>query len=250
MPTATPTAFTAPVLAPDGQVRTARVPILMYHYVGGLPAGADPYRIDLTVSPEMFEAQLAYLQAAGYSSISLEDLTRHLAVGAPLPPKPIILTFDDGYVDNFIYAFPLLRQYGLTGTFFVVTQFLDEGRAGYVSWEQVRLMQNNGMDIQAHGVSHEDPKKQPVALLQQEIAGSQQAIEAHLNKPVRFFAYPFGHYDSRVVGVLRSAGYWGAVTTRAGVAHSSQGLFELSRVRTHGTYGLDRFRDTLDYYLP
>ena len=221
----------------------------MYHYVGGLPADADAYRVDLTVSPAKFEAQLAYLQAAGYTSITLEELVQHLAVGAPLPPKPVVLTFDDGYVDNFIYAFPLLRQYGFAGTFFVVTQFLNEGRANYMSWEQARLMQENGMDIQAHGVSHEDLRGQPLAFVEHEVTESRREIETHLHKPVQLFAYPYGHYDSRVIAALRSAGYLAAVTTEAGVDHSSKALLELRRVRVHGSHDLDRFVATLDYHL-
>lgn len=235
-------------LVPDGVTRAATVPILMYHYVGGLPADADIYRTDLTVLPERFEAQLAYLQRAGYTGITLADLVQHLATGSPLPPKAIVLTFDDGYVDNYLYAFPLLRQYGFPGTFFVVTGFLDEARGGYMTWEQARMMQENGMDIQPHGVTHEDLKRQPEGLVQQEIAGSQQAVEGHLHKPARLFAYPYGSYDGQVVSALRAAGFWGAVTTVASAEHSSAGLFELSRVRIHGADDLQQFAATLAHY--
>lgn len=247
--TPTPTATPSPQATPDGQPRQARVPILMYHYVSDPPAGADAYRLDLSVDPQQFEAQLAHLQAAGYESITLGDLVRHLAAGEPLPPRPVVLTFDDGYVDNYLYAFPLLRQYGFRGTFFVVTRFLDEGRPGYLSWEQAGLMQAAGMDIEAHGVSHESLRRQSHEYLEREILGSRQAIEAHLQKPVRFFAYPFGHYDQQAIEVLRAGGYWGAVTTEAGVLHSSAAPFTLKRVRVHGGQGLDKFVATLDYYM-
>ncbi|MDI7276207.1 MAG: polysaccharide deacetylase family protein [Anaerolineae bacterium] len=245
-PTETPPPL--PLPTPDGQARTARVPILMYHYVGELPADADPVRLDLTVPPDRFEAQLAYLQASGYTSVTLEDLVLYLTVGRPLPEKPIILTFDDGYVDNFIYAFPLLRRYGFTGTFFVVVQFMDEGRAGYITWEQARLMQENGMDIQSHGVSHEDLAGAPAAFVAEQVSASRRRIEEELGKPVRFFAYPYGSYDRRTVAALVAAEYWGAVTTRGGALHSSGRLFELTRVRVHGYHELDRFVATLDYY--
>jgi peptidoglycan/xylan/chitin deacetylase (PgdA/CDA1 family) len=235
-------------LVPDGVRRTATVPILMYHYVGGLPVDADAYRVDLTVLPEQFEAQLAYLQRAGYTGISLADLVRHLATGSPLPPKPIVLTFDDGYVDNYLYAFPLLRQYGSTGTFFVVTGFLDEARGGYMTWEQARVMQEHGMDVQPHTVNHTDLELAPTESMRQEIAASQQAIEEHLGKPARLFAYPFGRYDAQIISALRSAGFWAAVTTVAGAEHSSGDLFELSRVRIHGADSLDSFVTTLSYY--
>ncbi len=251
-PIAAPTATQAPAteLPADGQARTALVPILMYHYISDLPADADDIRVDLTVTPAAFEAQLAYLQAQGYASITLDDLALYLKAGRALPPKPIIITFDDGYLDNYLYAFPLLRQYKFSGTFFVVTQFLDEGRSGYMSWEQAQLMQANGMDIESHSVSHEELRGQSVEFLTQQIASSRQAIEAHLHKPVHFLCYPFGHYDERAIEVLRSAGYWGAVTTAFGAQHSSAGLFELPRVRIHGAQDLDKFKTTLVSALP
>ncbi len=250
-PTALPVVTPKPPLlpTPDGQVRTAQVPILMYHYVGENPPGADAIRLDLTVPPDRFEAQLAYLQGAGYTSITLEDLVLYLTRGQPLPEKPIIFTFDDGYLDNFLYAFPLLRQYGFTGTFFVVTGFLDEGRAGYLSWEQARLMQANGMEIESHSVSHEDLAGAPAAFVTEQVAESRARIEQELGKPTRFFAYPFGSYDRRTIEALRAAGYWAAVTTEGGAVHSSDGLLKLRRVRVHGSHELDRFVAILDYYL-
>ena len=112
IPTPTPT----PVPLPD----QAQVPVLMYHYVSALPPNPDGIRRDLTVSPENFEAQLQYLAEAGYHAITLTDLALHLTQGYPLPEKPIILTFDDGYSDAYKVVFPLLLDYGFTATFFVL----------------------------------------------------------------------------------------------------------------------------------
>ena len=95
MPTATP----LPLPTPDGVLRTLRVPILMYHYISVSPPGADAVRRDLSVSPEALEAHLRYLQQEGYTAITLRDLSMALQCGYPLPPKPIVLTFDDGYRD-------------------------------------------------------------------------------------------------------------------------------------------------------
>lgn len=222
----------------------------MYHYISDPPAGADAYRLDLSVRPKEFEAQLAYLRAEGYESITLEDLTRHLTRGTPLPPKPIILTFDDGYLDNFLYAFPLLRQYQFKGSFFVVASFLNEGAAGYMSWEQVRLLQESGMEIGSHGYTHVDLRLEWGNGLVQQTAGSREAIEAHLQKPVRFFCYPSGRYNQRTIDALRAAQYWGAVTTDPGAVHASNGLFTLKRVRVHGGKDIAWFADLLAYYTP
>lgn len=247
-PTATATATPLPAFEPDGVERTVRVPVLMYHYVSGLPADADIYRRDLTVSPEAFERQLAYLQGAGYTGISLETLVRHLATGSPLPSKPIVLTFDDGYADNYLYAFPLLRQYGFAGTFFVITGFLDEGRGGYMSWEQARTMQKNGMDIQPHSIWHVDLRTLSADELAQELSGSRRAVEEHVGKPAHLFAYPSGRYNRRTIEALRDAGYWGAVVTTGGVEHSSTALFEIKRVRIHGGDTVEDIQATLAAY--
>ncbi|MGQ9682803.1 MAG: polysaccharide deacetylase family protein [Anaerolineae bacterium] len=245
-PTAVPEVALA--LHLDGQARTARVPILMYHYVSDTPPGADIYRRDLTVSVAAFEAQLAYLRAEGYNSITLAELAQHLAEGRPLPEKPIVLTFDDGYEDAFLYAFPLLRQYGFRGTFFVITQYLDQGLPGYLSWEQAALMLANGMEIESHSVSHPDLRKLTQVELEQEIAGSRRSIEEHLNVPARFFCYPSGRYDKRVMAALRAAGYWGATTTAGGIVQTTGELFELKRVRVHGSGDVSHLHETLAYY--
>jgi len=119
-----PAATAITVLQPDGVARTVNVPILMYHYVSTPPANADIYRRDLSVPPELFGAHLDRLQADGYTTISLYDLVAYLQQGTPLPPKPVLLTFDDGYRDNYENAFPLLRARRMTATFFVVMEFI------------------------------------------------------------------------------------------------------------------------------
>lgn len=250
MPSAAPTLMLAPqpLPTPDGKARTVRVPILMYHYISDPPADADAYRLDLSVRPRDLEAQLAYLQAAGYTGIGLGDLVRYLAVGDPLPAKPIIITFDDGYVDNFVYAFPLLCRYNFRGTFFLVTDFLDQGMSGYITWEQVQLMADKGMDIESHGLDHSDLQGRTAADQLQQVKRSREVIEAHVHQPVHFFAYPFGRYDERTIAALREAGYSAAVNTLAGVTHTSGGLFDLRRIRIHGGDGLDKFTAVLDYY--
>lgn len=97
----------------------------MYHYVSTPPANADIYRKDLSVTPELFNAQLDRIQAEGYTTISLYDLINHLATGAGLPAKPVILTFDDGYRDNYENAFPALKAHGMRATIFVVVDFIN-----------------------------------------------------------------------------------------------------------------------------
>ncbi|MGD2207243.1 MAG: polysaccharide deacetylase family protein, partial [Anaerolineae bacterium] len=152
-PTATPTPLRP---TPDGLHREARVPILMYHYISDPPPGANAYRRDLSVSPEAFDAQLRYLKREGYQTITLNDLALHLTVGKPLPPKPIILTFDDGYTDAYVYAFPLLRRHGFVGTFFLISGPMDANSPEHLSWAEVEEMHAAGMKFEPHSYDHPD----------------------------------------------------------------------------------------------
>ncbi len=237
-PTETPT----PVPLPD----RADVPILMYHYISELPTDADRYRRDLTVTPERFEAQLQYLAQAGYHPISLTDLYLNLMEGYPLPPKPIVLTFDDGYRDAYEVAFPLLLKYGFTGTFFVLATPAHFESPEYLTWAQMKEMSDAGMDIQSHGRDHVDLRNRSYDFLVYQTLGVQEAIEYHTGRPPRFFCYPSGKYDANLIAVLKSAGYWAAVTTEWGRTHTRDNLFELPRLRVRGGASLESFIDIVE----
>ena len=244
--TPTPTHTPTPLPTPDGVIRKVRVPILMYHHIALPPPDADPVRRDLSLPPEAFEEQLQYLVKQGYTSITLSDLIHHLARGAPLPPKPVILTFDDGYRDAYTEAFPLLQKYGMTGTFFLITGFIDQGRPEYLSWAQVKEMHRAGMQFGSHTYTHPDLRGKPVEYLIWQILGSKEAIELRIQEPVRFFSYPSGKYDQLTEKVLRSAHFWGAVTVHQGTEQSSEHPFELQRIRIRGNETLASFAAKLN----
>jgi peptidoglycan/xylan/chitin deacetylase (PgdA/CDA1 family) len=224
---------------PDGVERQARVPILMYHRVEDPPPGADVYRRDLSVSPAKFQAQLRYLAQHGYHSITLNDLALYLTVGKPLPPNPIILTFDDGYADAYTAAFPLLEEHGFVGTFFLVTAYLDNQDPDFLSWAEVEEMHAAGMRFEPHSYDHPDLRNRGFQYLVFQTLGPKQAIEARTGEPCRFFAYPAGRYDQYVIDVLRSEDYWGAVLTAQGATHGTGDLFLLHRVRVSGGDSLE-----------
>jgi peptidoglycan/xylan/chitin deacetylase (PgdA/CDA1 family) len=225
--------------------RTARVPILMYHHVIDPGPSANSLEKDLSVLPVRFEQQLSYLKDAGYETISTTDLIYHLTLGAPLPAKPIIITFDDGYADNYIHAFPLLQKYGFSATFYVVTDYVDRGLSRYMTWEQIEEMAASGMEIGSHSRDHPDLRGKPYEYLVWQILGSRQTIEAHVGRPIHAFSYPSGAYDDFAVQVVRSAHFWGAVTTAQGATHTSDDIFELRRIRVRGTDSLHLFTKKL-----
>ncbi|MDX9829088.1 MAG: polysaccharide deacetylase family protein [Anaerolineae bacterium] len=241
-PTHTATFTPTPLLpTPDGVLRQARVPILMYHHIQDAPPGSNALRRDLSVSPQNFEAQLRYLQQEGYQTVSLYDLVLHLTVGEPLPERPIILTFDDGYADAYTQAFPLLQHYGFTGTFFLTSAPIDANNPAFLSWDNVREMHEAGMAMEVHSYDHSDLRSRGYQFLVYQTLGPKEAIEERTGARCRFFAYPSGRYDDHVIDVLRSAHYWGAVAIEQGATHSSDGLFHLRRVRIQGNDALSDF---------
>lgn len=227
--------------APDGTLRSADVPILMYHYISAAPSTNDRIRYGLSVTPEMFDAQLKLLQDNALTTITLRDLYEHLAVGRPLPPQPVILTFDDGYIDNYTNAFPILQKYGMTGTFFVLTGPADDGDPTYLSWDMIQEMSRAGMDIQLHSREHFDMRNRPPDWLFFQIIGGRQSIEGHTGKPVIFIAYPSGKYDASVQRFLRDANFWAAVTTVSGRRHVLANALNWDRVRISGQLRLRDF---------
>jgi peptidoglycan/xylan/chitin deacetylase (PgdA/CDA1 family) len=226
---------------PDGVQRTARVPILMYHYISAPPDPGDRLRVDLSVLPENFDAQMRWLAENNYHTITLTDLYTYLAVGAPLPENPIILTFDDGYVDHYENAFPILQRYGFTGAFFVLAGPADVASPRYLTWEMIAEMSAAGQDVQVHGRAHIDLRRRSGEFLFFQIVGARQAIEAHTGKPAPFFAYPAGQYDADVLRFLSERDFWMAVTTEYGRDHSLDSALELGRVRIRGGDSLQKF---------
>jgi len=208
----------------------------MYHYVSDAPPDADIYRRDLSVGPERFAEHLRYLRDAGYTGVTLDDMLLFLTLGASLPEKPVILTFDDGYADNYEHAFPVLEEHGFIGHFFIITDFVNQGREGYLSWSQIEEMAAAGQRFGAHSRDHPDLRAQTVEYLVWQALGSKESIEEHLGYHPRWIAYPSGKYDAQTIAVFRSAGYWGGLTIQQGATHSLEQVFELRRVRIRGVH--------------
>lgn len=226
--------------------RTVRVPILMYHYISSPPEGADRYRIDLSVEPAEFRRQMEYLAANGFTTIDFYDLILAITDKQPLPPRPVILTFDDGYRDHYLNAYPILREFGQKGTFFVVTEFADRGFDMYMNWPMLEEMSAAGMRIEPHTKTHVDLRGQDYDFALYQILGSLQTVEAHIGYRPRFFAYPGGTYDDQAIEILQAQGFWGAVTTRNDKMHSFDDRYEWRRLRVRYTTPLAEFADLVN----
>jgi len=247
--TPTPTRPLTPMLTRDPAQRVYRIPILMYHYISVPPPDADKYRLDLSVTPANFDAQMQYLASEGYQPVRLSDVAEFLRNGKPLPINPIVITFDDGYVDNHQYALPILKKYKFTATFFIITQIVDDKKPGYMNWNQIEDLAIEGMEIGSHSMTHPDLKDKPRAFQSGEIVGSKLVIESRIGTPVKSFSFPAGKYDAQTLQVLRSAGYLAAVTTEPqGAKQSTDQIFELQRIRVRGSFSIDDFAYWLKYF--
>jgi peptidoglycan/xylan/chitin deacetylase (PgdA/CDA1 family) len=239
----------APTYAPptsDGTMRRIRLPVLMYHYVEPLPPNADDIRRGLTVSPELFRDHLDYLQKQGYQTVSFAQVYDALMTGSPLPPKPIILTFDDGYDNHYHIVFPLLQEFGMIGTFYLITSALDEQRRGYITWEQAAQMAEAGMEIGAHTKNHVELRGRSYDVLVYEVVGSIESVTAHIGRRPITFSYPVGRYDRDTLTFMASIQPIIAVTTRSGIWVSSDQLLEVPRIRINpntSVFALSRLLD-------
>lgn len=231
--------------AQDGTLRRIRVPVLMYHYVGPLPEGADALRVGLTVRPEAFREQLAWLKTAGYESVTFGQLHDALQGGAPLPPKPVILSFDDGHLDHFTTVMSLLQEAGFGGTFFVFSEGVEAGGPDYMDREQITALVAAGMEIEAHGRSHRDLAGRGRDLLVYELLGSRESLQAWTGAAPVFVAWPFGSHDALARQIAREAGFMMGVGTRAGVLHDNTDLYDLARLRVNRNLGLRSFEALL-----
>lgn len=227
----------------DGTLRRIRVPILMYHYIEELPTDADDIRQGLTISPTLFREHLTYLKSESYTTIDFAALNRALNQGDVLPFNPVILTFDDSYINHYTIAYPILKDFDMAGTFFVITSALDNNRAGYMTWQQVTEMSDMGMEIATHTKNHIDLRQRDNSLLVYEIMGSLESIQAKIPDYSLALAYPMGRYDSATLNLLATTPLQRAVTTQMGIYATTDNHFELPRIRINPdttVYGLDR----------
>ena len=228
-----PTATPVPLPTPDGEHRRVSVPMLMYHYIEDPPPNADSIRFALSVPPNLFAAHLDVIRALGFETISVRDVINHLTLGAPLPTKPIVLTFDDGYANHFTHALPLLTERGMVGTFFVISEFPHRGHPSYMTWDQIRQMVRAGMEIESHARLHESLAGQSEAYLREQARGGVLTFEQELGYTPRVIAYPMGFYDQRVIDIFHDEGYWAGITTQNGLHQDNRHLFRMRRIRMH-----------------
>lgn len=214
-------------------VNGPKVIVLNYHKI-------DNMHISLSVKPEDFERQMKYLTEHNFHSITPQELYAALVDGAELPENPVLITFDDGYMDNYTNAYPILKKYGLKATIFVITGFLDRAQPGYFTWGQAAEMEASGLiNIESHTVTHTSLTDLTEEQVKMELERSKNDIERRLGKQVDFLAYPTGTYNLHIAALVKEVGYKGAFTVKYGNVDRASNVFAIERVpvfHTENTY--------------
>lgn len=233
---------------------TRAVPILTYHHVNPLEGDM------VTVSVNHFDEQMSFLRRKGYRTFFVSELVEWMEGKRELPGRSVILTFDDGFWDNFHYAFPVLRKYGLKATIFITTGWLSEttrlpgsqevvshhqcnqliaqglGSQIAMTWPEVRLLQDSGLiEIESHTHSHNKELYQDRLALKADLNRSRQAILDHLNKSSTCLCWPGGRYNRESIAVAREAGFAALCTTERGLNQPGGDLLRLKRVTVKDT---------------
>jgi peptidoglycan/xylan/chitin deacetylase (PgdA/CDA1 family) len=213
--------------------KVSSIPILYYHSILTEPGN------ELRMPPEQFDAQMKYLFEHGYQVITLDHLYNSINGNENLPDKPIVINFDDGYVDNYTNAYPILQKYNFVATVFMVSSYVNG--TGFLTADQLRTLQSSGWTIGGHTENHTDLSKTNSAAITDELKNSRKALESIIGQPLKYFAYPYGGYNSDAVNKVKQDGYKLAVTTMRGWASSKSSPFLIKRVYCYADMEMSEF---------
>ncbi len=240
-------ATSTPVVAtkPDSGIKTSAttlatntspsIPILMYHEIGDGPNS-------LYVPTDKFRDQMKYLYSSGYHTVTMAG-AYDMLVNAQIPSKTVVLTFDDGYTSFYTKAWPIMKEFGFTGTVYVCTSFT--GKNNYLTWDEMKTLNDAGIEIGSHTKNHVDLKTVSATVLNDEVSGSKKILEENLGVPVTSFCYPIGAYDDKTPPAVKQVGYDSAVTVVYGHATPKNNFFLIPRVRVPGWITHDNFAKSI-----
>ncbi|WP_201321742.1 polysaccharide deacetylase family protein [Pseudanabaena sp. lw0831] len=231
----------APFPQISDRARAAKIPIVMYH---DITAVKD---VDWDVTPEDLEKHFQMIQEGGYTPITMDRMVNHLRTGAQLPEKPVLLTFDDNYVGQYKYAFPLLKKYNYPAVWSVHTRFVGTaGQKPKATWDQLREMQKSGLiTVASHTVNHLNLKDLSEKDIEKEVTESKKVLEKELGIPIDYFTYPEGDFTDRARDKIKKAGYKAALAMsldprQERSANESEDLLAIMR------FGQSRFSEAIE----
>ncbi len=229
------------------------IPVLLYHHINYL------HKIGSGVMPGDFDWQMKYLKESGFETIFLDDLTAYKKRDKiPKKDKIVAVTFDDGYLDNWLYAFPVLVKYNIKATIFVITNKIlecpkesslgtycfnsDEGEKrgteDFLSWADIKQMYSSGLiDIQSHTHTHIYCDTASIDSIKDELSFSKNIIEKKLRKSCNFICWPWGRYNKLAISLAERCGYIGAVTSERGINTAYSDIMRIKRFNIWPRFG-------------
>lgn len=222
-------------------VNEVRIPILMYHSI----SDSDPNN-NLLVPVEQFEVEVKWLKENGFTPMLLEDVLEAYNTGY-VPKKPVVITFDDGYEDNYTDAYRILKENKMKATFFIITNNIDKD-SYYMDSDMLKEMKDNGMAIENHTSRHIEftniSRDEKATIIQEGI----DALKEKVGVDSKFVCYPVGRYDEETIEVEKELGIKAAVTTESGISSISDVIYSLKRVRML-PMGIDSFKEIFQEFL-
>lgn len=217
------------------------IPILFYHHVQTQSQATEKGQTALSVDNTTFDQQMAYLASSGYTTLTADALVQALLTKSPLPPKSVLVTLDDGYRDNYDYAFPILKKYNIMANI-MLSAGLVEG-SDFLTWGQIEEMSRSGrVYFTNHTWSHFALPQGSDQKIKDEVVNAKTLIEKHIQNPLTTLTYPYGSFDDRVIRILQELGIKGAFSTIPGSYQCDSFVMSLHRTRignaSLSSYGL------------
>lgn len=216
------------------------IPVLYYHSVNSSESN------EVIISPEKLRSQLQYIKDQGYITLTIDQVNDYILNNVKIPEKSILITFDDGYMDNYTEAFPILKELNMTATIFCITSSLDGSY--YMSHDAIKEMYDYGISIQSHTVNHLHLDTLSYDEQLEELTKSKAELESIIGNEVISIAFPFGDYNSDTVKAAKEAGYKLAFTTNQGLSNQKTSPLELNRIYISSAYDMDTFKSLLTKY--
>lgn len=209
------------------------VPVLYYHSI------QKDGKNELMMNPELFRNHLQWLKDNDYVSLTMEELYNYIKFNTPVPEKSVVITLDDGYVDNYINAMPIINEFGFDSTIFMVSDFISN--PNFLTETHLKELEENKINIESHTANHLDLASLSREKQKEELEQSKKSLSDLLNKNIEYVAYPYGSYSDDTKNIARELGYKMGFSTDSGWASGKDDLFSIPRVYMSDFYDMNEF---------
>ena len=226
-------------VAPIIHVHNSKIPILMYHSISYEKGNTA------RIPKEKFREQMKYLKDNKYTTLSVDEFYSYMQTGKLAPSKPIVITFDDGYKDNYTTAYPILKEFGLKATIFVITNTIDTDK-NYLTSNEIKTMDSNNIRFGSHTVAHEQLDKLSNGDNVKTMKESKAKLEKILGRNINYLAYPYGIYNDNTIKAAKESGYKLAFSTKYGWIDKDDNIYSLGRIFVNSKFSLEQFKVKLN----